>query len=89
MVLACSRFAAHIIFMSALAILVIGSFVDPGAAFAGFASSGLWTIAALFVVVAGVRQTGVLDWLGAYRWPKSRMGGPSTNYAANGRASEK
>ena len=66
LMLVVSCLSAHVVLLSALVVLIISSLVSPEAALAGFGSSGLWTIAALYVVVAGVRQTGVLDWLGPF-----------------------
>lgn len=46
-----------------LAVTVAGV-ITPKEAFAGFANEGMLTVAALFVVVAGLRETGALDMLG-------------------------
>ncbi len=37
--------------------------LDPGQAIGGFASTGLATVAVLFVVVTGLRETGGIDWI--------------------------
>ncbi len=38
--------------------------ITPEEAFAGFSNSGMLTVAALFVVAAGLRETGALDYIG-------------------------
>ncbi|MEZ6124500.1 MAG: SLC13 family permease [Planctomycetaceae bacterium] len=38
--------------------------ISPKEAFAGFSNSGMLTVAVLFVIVAGLRETGVLDYAG-------------------------
>ncbi|TVR46163.1 MAG: SLC13 family permease [Planctomycetota bacterium] len=62
--LAWGRFPTHVVLLVALAALVVLDVVPVGRALSGFANSGVATIAVLFVVVAGVRHAGVLDWLG-------------------------
>jgi len=45
-------------------LLVAGVFAKPQHALAGLANEGLWTVAALFVVAEGMRQTGGLSLIG-------------------------
>ncbi|MCS6771947.1 MAG: SLC13 family permease [Kiritimatiellae bacterium] len=58
-----TRFPADFLFLGALAILLITGIVDPTAGLAGFGSSGLVTIGVLYVVVAGLQETGGLSWI--------------------------
>ncbi|OAB63576.1 potassium transporter TrkA [Leptolyngbya valderiana BDU 20041] len=70
-----TRIAADAIMVSALtALLVVPvptdtgiklGVLDPGQAIGGFASTGLATVAVLFVVVTGLRETGGIDWISA------------------------
>lgn len=53
-----------VLFLSATTLLAVIGMISPEEAFAGFSSSGMLTIAFLFVVVAGMRETGVLDSIG-------------------------
>ena len=58
--LAASHHPPHQILLSGLAVLTVGGIVEPSAAFAGFGNTGLVTVAVLFVVAGGLRQTGAL-----------------------------
>lgn len=53
-----------LLFLGATAFLAVVGIISPAEAFAGFSNSGMLTVAALFVVVAGLRETGVLDYVG-------------------------
>jgi di/tricarboxylate transporter len=59
-VLASGRHPPHQILLGGLAVLLVGGVVEPTAAFAGFGNTGLITVAVLFVVAGGLRQTGAL-----------------------------
>lgn len=50
------------VMMGALAILMAADVVTFEEGFAGFANNGVLTVAALFVVAAGINATGGLDW---------------------------
>ncbi|MFV2065551.1 MAG: SLC13 family permease, partial [Pirellulales bacterium] len=50
--------------LGALVLVTVAGVVTPKQAFAGFASEAVLTIGALFSVAAGLRYTGVLDWVG-------------------------
>lgn len=53
-----------LLFLGAAAVLALCGIITPDDAFAGFSNPGMLTVAMLFVVVAGLRETGVLDFLG-------------------------
>jgi di/tricarboxylate transporter len=53
-----------LLFLGATALFALGGIITPEEAFAGFSNAGMLTVAALFVVAAGLRETGVLDHLG-------------------------
>ncbi|MCF6149466.1 MAG: SLC13 family permease [Candidatus Kuenenia sp.] len=53
-----------LLFLGATASLAALGIITPAEAFAGFSNSGMLTVAALFVVAAGLRETGVLDYIG-------------------------
>ncbi|MGR4068047.1 SLC13 family permease [Billgrantia sp. C5P2] len=61
--LATSRVAPDTILMAALAVLVISGILTPGEALAGFGNPGVMTIAVLYVVAAGLKETGAIQWL--------------------------
>lgn len=51
-------------FLSGSALLALTGIISPSDAFAGFANEGMLTVAVLFVVAAGLEQTGVLEYIG-------------------------
>ena len=53
--------APDVVLMAGLAVLLALGVLTPKEAFSGFANAGMLTVAALFVVAAGVEQTGALD----------------------------
>ena len=56
-----TRIAPDAILMAGLAVLLITGVVSPGEGLAGFANSGTLTVAAFYVIAAGLRETGALD----------------------------
>jgi len=62
--LAATRVAPYLILMGGVAVLLVLGVLSPEQALSGFANPGMITVATLFVVVAGLRQTGVLSRLG-------------------------
>ncbi len=75
-----TRLAPEFILGSALAILVFAGALEPAEALSGFSSSGLITVALLFVVVAGLVDTGAVHSLGA-----RLLGRPKTVVVAQAR----
>lgn len=63
LVLIFTRIAAHWVMMGALTILSVAGVLSPAEAFAGFSNSGLITVAAMFVVAAGIHASGGVDLL--------------------------
>ncbi|NLX98917.1 MAG: SLC13 family permease, partial [Rhodopirellula sp.] len=53
-----------LLFLGATALLAALGIITPAEAFAGFSNSGMLTVAVLFVVAAGLRETGILDSIG-------------------------
>ncbi|HTN73751.1 MAG TPA: SLC13 family permease [Pirellulaceae bacterium] len=51
-------------FLFGLVVLVISGVLSPKDALAGFANPAVLTVAALLAVTAGLRSTGLLDWIG-------------------------
>ncbi len=60
-ILILTRISAANVFAGALAMLLLTGVLDTRTAVAGFANPGLLTIAALYVVAAGLRQTGAIS----------------------------
>src|SRR5699024_10578298 len=61
--LATTAIAADVVLAAGLVVLLVAGVLSPEQAFAGFSNPGVITIAALFVVVAGLRDTGVTQLL--------------------------
>jgi di/tricarboxylate transporter len=62
---------ADLVFMGAIVLLALCGVIKPEEAFGGFISNSLLMVAALFVVTAGLKETGVVDVVG------SRVLGPA------------
>lgn len=58
--LALSRLRPYIVLLGGVTVLLVAGVIDAEAAVSGFANPGLVTVAVLFVVAAGLRQTGTL-----------------------------
>lgn len=56
-----TRWAAEAVFLGALAVLMLSGILDASTALAGFSNPGMITVAVLYIVVAGLQQTGGLD----------------------------
>ena len=53
-----TRVAPDVLFMVALTVLLVTGVLAPAEAFAGFANEGVLTVAILYIVVSGLRETG-------------------------------
>jgi di/tricarboxylate transporter len=69
-----------LVFLSGTALLALVGIIEPKEAFAGFANEGMLTVAVLFVVAAGLEQTGVLAYVG-----QQILGGARSERGALGR----
>ena len=71
-----TRVGADIVFMGGLTLLLALGVLSPGDALSGFANPGMVTVAALYVVVAGLQETGGVQWIGRQLLgrPKSMTG---------------
>lgn len=58
--LASNRLGADLVMLGALSVLLVAGVIAPADALGGFANDGLLTVACLYVVVAGLRQSGVV-----------------------------
>lgn len=59
------RVPVDLLFMLALCFVTLMGVISPETAVSGFASRAVIAISALLVVSAGLRKTGVLDWIGS------------------------
>lgn len=74
--LAFTRVAADLTLMTALAFLLLTGVLGPVEALVGFANPGVITIATLYVVAAGLKETGAVQWIARMLLghPKSQRG---------------
>ncbi|RPI14987.1 MAG: SLC13 family permease [Lysobacterales bacterium] len=70
LLLATSRFDTDVVLVGAMITLTLLGILKPDQALQGFASNGVMTIAALYIVVAGLRETGAMAWIS--RWVLGR-----------------
>jgi di/tricarboxylate transporter len=58
-----TRVDTDVVLVGAMIVLTLLGILKPDQALQGFASSGVMTIAALYIVVAGLRETGAMAWI--------------------------
>lgn len=62
-VLIFTKIRADVVFLAAIGILLVSGVVDEKEAFSGFSSSSTVIVGVLFIVLAGLMHTGVLNWI--------------------------
>ncbi len=72
-VLLFTKIRADLVFLGAIAVLFVTGVLNAKEAFSGFSSTSVVIIGVLFVVVAGLKHTGVLQWM-----VKNLLGQPNT-----------
>ena len=72
-VLLFTKLRADLVFLGAIGVLYVTGVLDAKEAFSGFSSTSVVVIGVLFVVVAGLTHTGVLQWI-----VKNLLGQPKT-----------
>jgi len=65
----------EVVLLGAMIVLSIVGVISPSQALSGFSSPGVMTIAALYVVIAGLRETGAIAWFSqlVFGRPKSLL----------------
>ena len=58
-----SRLAADVVFLGGLTVLIVTQVVSPAEALTGFSNQGMLTVAALYVVAAGLKETGAIQYV--------------------------
>lgn len=61
--LACTHAAPDLIFVGVVTLLMTAGIINPQEAIAGLSNEGVITVGVLYVVAAGLRETGVLSWI--------------------------
>ena len=64
--------AADALLVGAVVAVTLAGVISPSEAFVGFSNTGMLTVAALYVVAAGLRETGALSKVGALMLGKAR-----------------
>ena len=72
-VLLFTKLRSDVVFLGAIGILYVTGVLDAKEAFSGFSGTSVITVGVLFVVVAGLTYTGVLQWI-----VKNLLGQPNT-----------
>jgi di/tricarboxylate transporter len=62
-VLGSGRYPPYLVLVGGVAVLLAGGIIDTGEALAGFSNSGVITVGVLYVVAAGLKQSGALAFL--------------------------
>jgi len=68
-----SRVSPDVAVVGGVTMLLLGRVLDTKQAFAGMANEGMLTVAVMYIVVAGLQDTGAVAWLG-----KMCLGRPAT-----------
>ena len=68
-----TKWRSDVVFLGAIGVLFVTGVLDAQEAFSGFSSTSVITVGVLFVVVAGLTHTGVLQWI-----VKNLLGIPSS-----------
>jgi Na+/H+ antiporter NhaD/arsenite permease-like protein len=65
----------EVVLLGAMIVLSIAGVISPSQSLSGFSSPGVMTIAALYVVIAGLRETGAIAWFSqlVFGRPKSLL----------------
>jgi len=61
--LALTRWATDVVLMFGLTVLLAIGILDPAQALAGFSNEGVITVAVLFIVSAGLKETAAIHWI--------------------------
>ncbi len=75
--MASNRVAPDIALMGGVTVLLLSGILTPAEAFLGLSNEGVITVAVLYVVVTGLKETGAIAWLG-----QRLLGRPETLKAA-------
>jgi len=59
-----TRVAADIVMVGGVTLLLLVGILTPEEALAGLANEGMVTVGVMYVIVAGLRETGGVDWIG-------------------------
>ncbi|MEX2600455.1 MAG: SLC13 family permease [Balneolaceae bacterium] len=58
-----TKISPDMVFLGALTTIVVGQVIEPSEALVGFSNQGMLTIAALYIVAAGMKETGAIQFV--------------------------
>lgn len=61
--LALTKFAADLVLVAGVTLLLLAGVLTPAETLAGLSNEGMVTVAVLYIVAAGLRETGAIGWL--------------------------
>jgi di/tricarboxylate transporter len=61
--LASNRFPPDLVLMAGLTLLLLSGIITPTEALIGFSNEGMATVAVLYIVITGFRETGGINWI--------------------------
>ena len=61
--LATNRFSPDLILMGGVTLFLVSGVISTSQALAGFSNEGMVTVAVLYIVVTGIRETGGINWI--------------------------
>ena len=61
--LAVTRYSPDIVMVGGLTLLLLAGVLSPEQALSGLANEGMVTVGVLYIVVAGLRETGGIGWI--------------------------
>ncbi|MGB5281009.1 MAG: SLC13 family permease, partial [Arenicellales bacterium] len=61
--LATNRFSPDLILMGGVTLFLVSGIISTSQALAGFSNEGMVTVAVLYIVVTGIRETGGINWI--------------------------
>src|SRR6476469_365776 len=76
-ILTFTSLSADVTLIAGVLVLVLCGILTPAEALTGFSNEGMITVAVLYIVGAGVRETGGVDWIA-----KGLFGRPRTMFGA-------
>lgn len=58
-----TKISPDMVFLGALTTIIVGRVIDPAEALVGFSNQGMLTVAALYIVAAGLKETGAIQFV--------------------------
>ncbi|MEX0995390.1 MAG: SLC13 family permease, partial [Balneolaceae bacterium] len=72
-----TKISPDVIFLGGLTVIIVGQIAEPAEALSGFSNQGMLTVAALYIVAAGMKETGAIQFV-----VNRLLGRPSSQFQA-------